>query len=438
MLTFYGDIISQNRTKTPEGYLIALNCPLARTGWYEYLGIEIGLNTNEIVRVYRSPEEVFSKESMASFNGKSITDEHPPELVVSDNNNRYEKGTVINIKRGKGNESDLLLGDLIIKDSILIEEVENNIKKEISCGYECDYKENKDGTYSQIDIRGNHVAVVEAGRAGNRVSIKDSKNNKLEGEKKVSKKVKIPQKKGPVTNILTALGFKHYVADAEPDEISNTLDQLVEERGTGEDEEIIETKENKEEKTESKDDNPEVAKLTQQVSELSNLVGQLIANQNKEKAPEEAIDEVINKLEGQENEENTVGDEEESVTLPVEEITDEDIPDGVVIDPEDRPKNPIANADSNKAMAMALKAMKPIIANMSNPAEKKKACDSLLSAFKNAKKTSKGSNGYADILKAQRKNAMDRKRAEDEKAKETESIGENYKKQFNPHYKEVK
>ncbi|MBY6965317.1 DUF2213 domain-containing protein [Clostridium botulinum] len=438
MLTFYGDIISQNRTKTPEGYLIALNCPLARTGWYEYLGTEIGLNTNKIVRVYRSPEEVFSKESMASFNGKSITDEHPPELVVSDNNDRYEKGTVINIKRGKGNESDLLLGDLIIKDPILIEEVENNIKKEISCGYECDYKENEDGTYSQIDIRGNHVAVVEAGRAGNRVSIKDSKNNKLEGEKKVSKKVKIPQKKGPVTNILTALGFKHYAADAEPDEISNTLDQLVEERGTGEDEEIEETKENKEEKTESNDENPEMSKLTQQMTELSKLVGQLIANQNKEKAPEEAIDEVINKLEGQEDEENTVGDEEESVTVPVEEITDEDIPDGVVTNSEARPKNPIPNTDSNKAMAMALKAMKPIIANMSNPVEKKKACDSLLSAFKNSKRTSKSKNGYAEILKAQRKNAMDRKKVEDEKAKETEAIGEIYKKKFNPHYKEVK
>ena len=89
-------------------------------------------------------------------------------------------------------------------------------------------------------------------------------------------------------------------------------------------------------------------------------------------------------------------------------------------------------------MAMALKAMKPIIANMSNPVEKKKACDSLLSAFKNSKKAPKGSNGYADILKAQRKNAMDRKRAEDEKARETESIGEIYKKKFNPHYKEVK
>ncbi|NFM72845.1 DUF2213 domain-containing protein [Clostridium botulinum] len=436
MRAFYGSRFSPNMTRTPEGFLICHNVPIARTGWYEYLPQELGIegNQNELVKVYRDPEEVFSNSAIASFEGKPVTDEHPPDLLTSENSKIFIKGTTQNVRQDK-KEPDLLIADLIIYDSVLIDEVDQG-KREVSCGYECDYKENEDGTYSQIDIRGNHVAVVEAGRAGNRVSIKDSKNNKLEGEKKVSKKVKIPQKKGPVTNILTALGFKHYAADAEPDEISNTLDQLVEERGTGEDEEIEETKENKEEKTESKDENPDVAKLTQQVSELSNLVEQLIANQNKEKAPEEAIDEVINKLEA--GEENTVGDEEESVTVPVEEITDEDIPDGVVTNSEDRPKNPIPNADSNKAMAMALKAMKPIIANMSNPAEKKKACDSLLSVFKNAKKAPKGSNGYAEILKAQRKNAMDRKKAEDEKAKETEAIGEIYKKKFNPHYKEVK
>ncbi|MBD5572387.1 DUF2213 domain-containing protein [Clostridium botulinum] len=437
MRAFYGSRFSPNMTRTPEGFLICHNVPIARTGWYEYLPEELGIegNQNELVKVYRDPAEVFSTSAIASFEGKPVTDEHPPDLLTPENSKIFIKGTTQNVRQDK-KEPDLLIADLIIYDSVLIDEVDQG-KREVSCGYECDYKENEDRTYSQIDMRGNHVAVVEAGRAGNRVSIKDSKNNKLEGEKKVSKKVKIPQKKGPVTNILTALGFKHYAADAEPDEISNTLDQLVEERGTGEDEEIEETKKNKEDESEVKDENPEIAKLTQQVSELSNLVGQLIANQNKEKAPEKAIDEVINKLEGQGNEENTVGDEEESVTVPVEQINDEDIPDGVVIDPEDRPKNPIPNADSN-AMAMALKAMKPIIANMSNPVEKKKACDSLLSAFKNAKKTPKGSNGYADILKAQRKQSMDRKKAEDERAKKVESIGENYKKQFNPHYKEVK
>ncbi|MBY6877914.1 DUF2213 domain-containing protein [Clostridium botulinum] len=436
MRAFYGSRFSPNMTMTPEGFLVCHNVPIARTGWYEYLPQELGIegNQNELIKVYRDPAEVFSNSAIASFEGKPVTDEHPPDLLTPENSKIFIKGTTQNVRQDK-KEPDLLIADLIIYDSVLIDEVDQG-KREVSCGYECDYRENEDGTYSQVDIRGNHVAVVEAGRAGNRVSIKDSKNNKLEGEKKVSKKVKIPQKKGPVTNILTALGFKHYAADAEPDEISNTLDQLVEERGTGEDEEIEETKENKEEKAESKDDNPEVAKLTQQVSELSNLVEKLIANQNKEKAPEEAIDEVINKLES--GEENTVGDEEESVTVPVEEITDEDIPDGVVINPEDRPKNPIANADSNKAMAMALKAMKPIIANMSNPVEKKKACDSLLSAFKNSKRTSKSKNGYAEILKAQTKNAMDRKKVEDEKVKETEAIGEIYKKKFNPHYKEVK
>ncbi|RXI46081.1 hypothetical protein DP145_01715 [Clostridium tetani] len=421
MLTFYGDAISQNRTKTPEGYLIALNCPLARTGWYEYLGTEIGLNTNEIVRVYRSPEEVFSKESMASFNGKSITDEHPPELVVSDNNDRYEKGTVINIKRGKGNESDLLLGDLIIKDPILIEEVENNIKKEVSCGYECNYKENEDGTYSQIEIRGNHVAVVEAGRAGNRVAIKDSK---LKGDKNnMSKKAYKTKKKK--SSFLQALGLKSFAVDAEPDEISDTLDELVEERGTGEDEETTKEVSNDEEV------NSEISALSQQVAKLTEIVSKLVQT---DKSPEQELDEAIESLSNDED----LTDEENSVTVPVEEISqDEDIPDGVVTSPEDRPKNPISGMDSNKAMAMALKAIKPVIANISNPTEKRKACDSLLNVFKSTKASTKSKNGYAEILKTQRKNTLDKQKAMDEKQKSDEQIGEKLKKKFNPHYKEV-
>lgn len=431
MRAFYGSRFSPNMTKTPEGFLICHNVPIARTGWYTYLPRELGIESDkQTIEVYRSPDEVFNRAAIASFEGKPVTDDHPPDLLTPDNINIYLRGTVQNVRQSK-EEDDLLVADLVIYDSCLIKEVEGG-KREVSCGYEFECKENEDGTYRQINICGNHVAVVDAGRAGNRVSIKDSKNKELEGEKKVSKKINIPQKRGPVTNILAALGFKHYAADAEPDEIANTIDQLVEERKEGEDEDIEVTP--KQENAEAaKDGNPEIAQLTQQVSGLTKLVEQLLTKQNEEKAPEEAIDEMINKLE-----ENTVGDEEESVTVPVGEIGDEDIPDGVVISPEDGPKNPIPGADSNQTMLMALKAMKPIIANISNPAEKKKACDSLLSAFKTSKKTQQSNNGYADILRAQRKTALDRKRADDEKAKEVESIGENYKKQFNPHYKEGK
>ena len=48
-------------------------------------------------------------------------------------------------------------------------------KREISCGYTYELCE-ENGQYIQRQIRGNHVAVVDAGRAGSRVSIKDHKS----------------------------------------------------------------------------------------------------------------------------------------------------------------------------------------------------------------------------------------------------------------------
>jgi len=58
-------------------------------------------------------------------------------------------------------------------------------KREISCGYTYELCE-ENGEYIQRKIRGNHVAVVDAGRAGARVSIKDHKT--FERRKRTMKK----------------------------------------------------------------------------------------------------------------------------------------------------------------------------------------------------------------------------------------------------------
>ena len=34
-----------------------------------------------MVKVFRSPDEVFSEAALSSFEGKPVTDEHPPELL---------------------------------------------------------------------------------------------------------------------------------------------------------------------------------------------------------------------------------------------------------------------------------------------------------------------------------------------------------------------
>ena len=185
---YYGTRLSENISRRePEGYLLCLNVPVARTGTQEYLPGELGLTDaqcavhrarssaaagNGTVSVYRPEEEVFSPETMASFEGMPVTNDHPAEGVDTSNIRALQKGHAHNVRRGTGAESDLLLADLIITDPALIAAILEEGKREISCGYTYELCE-ENGRYVQRRIRGNHVAVVDAGRAGSRVSIKD-------------------------------------------------------------------------------------------------------------------------------------------------------------------------------------------------------------------------------------------------------------------------
>lgn len=185
-MNYYGTKLTNNISiREPEGYLFCLNVPIARTGFQEYLSEEIGKPGKGMIRVYRPEEEVFSKETLASFEAMPVTDDHPAEGVFIDNYKALSKGDVHNVRRGKGEESDLCIADLVIKDSDLIHEIMDNGKREISCGYTYDLVE-EDGRYVQRNIRGNHVAVVDAGRAGHRVCIKDKKPERSKSNMKKS------------------------------------------------------------------------------------------------------------------------------------------------------------------------------------------------------------------------------------------------------------
>lgn len=425
MKAFYGSRFSLNMTQTPEGFLICHNVPIARTGEYEYLGREIGLQDrlNEKIKVYRSPEEVFSEKAIASFEGKLVTDEHPPNLLTPENAQRYSKGTIQNVRQSNENK-DLLLADLIIYDKKLINEVLDG-KREVSCGYDCIYIENNNGTFNQTDIRGNHVAVVEAGRAGRLVSIKDS-NKEMEGEKKMSK-IKIPYKKSPIGSFLQAVGLKSYAVDAEPEEIANTIDELMKERQSCDGEEIQEEKKESNIQTQQSNDeggeNSQIAALAQQVEKLTGIVMQL-ANP-KEKAPEEAIDEFINEIK------KDSCNDDESKTIEMDE--------GNEVQNEDNETEIVSN--DSAAVIRALNTMKPIIANIADPKERKKACDSLISEFKK-NTVKKSNNGYADILKSQKQHAKDsqskKQKTADEKAKEYEELGDKIARKYNANLREEK
>lgn len=171
MIAYYGSKISKHMTRTPEGFLICHDVPIARVGQQEYFARELGLDGDPCrpVQVRRCPEDVFDPAAIASFEGKDVTQNHPPENLTPENHALYAKGHAENVRR----EGDYLVADLHLKDPNLISDVENGVMREISCGYVCNYTPEGDG-YRQTNIRGNHIAVVPRGRAGHLVAIQDS------------------------------------------------------------------------------------------------------------------------------------------------------------------------------------------------------------------------------------------------------------------------
>lgn len=218
MIGYYGYTLSPNQIETGEGFLICKNVPIARTGTMEYLASELNQPGDGRVLVYRSEDEVFNPVAVASFEGKPVTNDHPPDLVDVETCALYEKGHAQNVRRGTGEWKDFVLADLHIHDPGLIDLIKSG-KREISCGYECDF-DTIDGKVMQTNIRGNHIAVVEAGRAGEKAAIMDSYKNDTQGNKPERKKMK---KKNV---ILKLLGIA--AKDSSPEELETLVADVAE------------------------------------------------------------------------------------------------------------------------------------------------------------------------------------------------------------------
>jgi uncharacterized protein len=182
MKYFVTSRISENISETPEGFLVCLAVPIARTGEMEYDESEIpGLDADNSgkIHVWRDEEEVFRPQTLASFEGKPITIRHPEGWVGPENWSELAKGTMQNIRRGTEDQKDSILADLLITDKMAIELVKQGLR-EVSCGYDCDYDQDDEepGKAIQKNIIGNHLALVDQGRAGPEYAITDHKGEK--------------------------------------------------------------------------------------------------------------------------------------------------------------------------------------------------------------------------------------------------------------------
>jgi uncharacterized protein len=164
--------------KTGDGYMTAIP-RVARTGIQLYRGSELGVADKSIVRIFRDEAQVFNKDSLASFAGKPFTDNHPPVMVNSKNWRKYSAGDAGgDILR----DGEYIRVPMMLRDAATIAKVEKG-KVQLSVGYGCEIDwtpgttpkgEAYDGR--QIDIRVNHIAVVDAARGGDKLSIGDGQD----------------------------------------------------------------------------------------------------------------------------------------------------------------------------------------------------------------------------------------------------------------------
>ncbi|WP_347252915.1 DUF2213 domain-containing protein [Leminorella grimontii] len=181
MKYYFETRLGETRYRLADGSLLCKDVPIGRTGKQLYGAADlpnlIPDKFGEIV-VTRSPEQVFHPATLASFEGMSITILHPEDengnvrLVNPKNWKELAVGHPQNVRRGTGDQSDLMLADLIVKDESAIQLIEDGLR-EVSCGYDAEYEQTEPGKAEQVDITGNHVALVPKGRAGNRCAIGD-------------------------------------------------------------------------------------------------------------------------------------------------------------------------------------------------------------------------------------------------------------------------
>lgn len=154
--------------KTSEGYLVA-DAKVARTGIQLYRGSELGRPELDVVRVYRAESEVFSRDSLASYAHKPMTNGHPAKMVTADS---WKADSIGAIGQEVMRDGDHVSVPLIMMDAAAIRDWENG-KREVSMGYTAEIVFDAGMTDTgdefdayQKDIKINHIALENRGRAG--------------------------------------------------------------------------------------------------------------------------------------------------------------------------------------------------------------------------------------------------------------------------------
>lgn len=419
MAQFYADRVAlgSHRAKTPEGYLLCKDVPFARTGFQTYKASELGLKGGEQVKVYRPYDEVFQPATLASFEGKTVTSPHPPVFLTPDNDEQYYQGHIQNVRMGErlSDGEYPLIGDILIKNSRLISKVESGALNELSAGYQCEYENDQHSpeVYIQRNIRGNHVAVVPSGRAGSAVKLLDSQEEEgvMEGNNtQQDDKISL----GTMTRLFD--WFRGLATDSESDSVERNRranaeaharakrrnydadeekeEMEEEERGAAKPKESKDRKRKARDDDDDDDDDDAKGKKTRDDDDDDDKKKMTDALRS---IVRDAVSEEFSKREGEKKKaaETNDDDHEEGCSCPKCEgkTKDADLIPVETLPVGERPKNPIPNADAQKALDCVL-GLKSLVADSGDKTAAKLYND----AVRTLKGVRKAADSYAQLV----------------------------------------
>jgi hypothetical protein len=173
------------RTIDKDGRMHISKTHISKASVNPYYGREIpgadalGLDPDKIYRLFREPGEL--KKAAPTFERNQILSKHVPVTTYDTMDEQEKKKLIVGAIGSDVEFNDPYLdADVAIWDSKAIAGIETETVMEFSCSYHYvpvmtpgDYKgEHYDGIMTQIV--GNHLAVVESGRAGSDVAAADS------------------------------------------------------------------------------------------------------------------------------------------------------------------------------------------------------------------------------------------------------------------------
>lgn len=167
----YDASVLQKGEPTPSGG-IKVPANVTRVGVLNYRTTD-----GQMRRELRAPEEVFSKDSLASLAHAPVTEGHPSGPITADN---WRANAIGHVDPNVAVQDPHVVSNLLIQDGSTIKKIDAGDLKEVSCGYNCDL-ESTGGVWNgqpfdaiQRNIRYNHVALGPPGwgRAGSSVALR--------------------------------------------------------------------------------------------------------------------------------------------------------------------------------------------------------------------------------------------------------------------------